>query len=277
MLYERIPLKENDPNVYLDTYIADPVGSHKRKAMLVLPGGGYGCVCSDREGEPIALAFLPYGYNAFVLHYTVARRAPYPAQLREVAMAIKHIKDHAERYGINPDELFCVGFSAGGHLAASAGVFWKRPEVTEGLDMPKGYNRPTGVLPIYPVVNSRGHRPSFCNLLCDDNPSDEMLAYVEVDRHVDADSVPAFLLHTADDPVVDVRNTLSLALAYTNAGVPYELYVYPHGAHGIALANHTTDLDNPALNQPAIAEWVKHAAYWADNICKEKRNQQTQE
>ncbi len=272
MLCEKIALKENDPTVYLDTYVADKVGSHACKALLVIPGGGYCNVCSDREGEPIALAFLPHGYNAFVLHYSVARRAAYPAQLREVAMAIKHIKDNAERYNVDPDELFCVGFSAGGHLAASAGVFWNRPEVTEGLDMPAGYNRPTGVMPIYPVINYQGHNNSFCNLLCQDEPSPEALAYVEVDRHVSADSSPAFLMHTADDPTVDVRNTLSLAMAYTNAGVPYELHVYPHGPHGIALANSVTDMGWHEANQPAIAQWVEHATYWADTVCKNNKD-----
>lgn len=272
MLYQKIALKPDDPEVYLEAFVADRVGNRRQRALLVIPGGGYAKVCADREGEPIALAFIPHGYNAFVLHYSVARRAPYPAQLREVAMSIKHIKDNAERYNINPDELFCVGFSAGGHLAASAGVFWKRPEVTEGLDMPEGYNRPTGVMPIYPVINYQGHSDSFRNLLCTDTPSDEALAYVEVDRHVDADSVPAFLMHTADDPVVDVRNTLSLAMSYTNAGVPYELHVYPHGPHGLALANHITDMGWSEANQSAVAKWVAHAADWADTVCKNNQD-----
>lgn len=271
MRYEKIALKSNDPEVYLEAYIADKLGARKRRALLIIPGGGYHDVCSDREGEPVAHAFMPYGYNAFVLHYTVDRRAPYPAQLREISMAIKHIKDNAVAYNIDPDELFCVGFSAGGHLAASVGVFWNRPEATEGLDMPAGYNRPTGIMPIYPVINYTGHAPSFRNLLCDDTPSTEALAYVEIDRHVSADSVPAFLLHTADDETVDVRNTLSLALAYSNAGVPYELHVYPHAPHGISIANHTSDYDNPAWNDVAIAKWVEHAAYWADKLCEKNR------
>ena len=268
MRYEKILLKENDAAVFLEAFVAEKPGTRKQRALLILPGGGYTGLAFDREGEPIALAFMPHGYNAFVLHYSVARRAAYPEQLREVAMAIKHIKDNAENYNINPNELFCVGFSAGGHLAASAGVFWKRSEVTEGLDMPYGYNRPTGVLPIYPVINYGGHAGSFRNLLCDDDPSEKALAHVEVDRHVDADSAPAFLMHTADDPVVDVRNTLSLALAYTNAGVPYELHVYPHGAHGVALGNEVTECGNPDWNDAAIAKWVEHAVYWADNICQ---------
>ena len=74
MRFEKIPLSNEDSEVYLETYVADPIGKFKRKAILVIPGGGYGGVCSDREGEPIAMAFMPYGYNAFVLHYTVGRK-----------------------------------------------------------------------------------------------------------------------------------------------------------------------------------------------------------
>ena len=83
MQYEKIYLKEGRPDVYLETYISDSLPNVTRKAILVIPGGGYGGVCADREGEPIALAFMPYGYNGFVLHYTVGRKEPYPAQLRE--------------------------------------------------------------------------------------------------------------------------------------------------------------------------------------------------
>ncbi len=271
MIFEKISLSSEDSEVYLEAYIADPVGSYKRKAILVIPGGGYGGVCSDREGEPIAMAFMPYGYNAFVLHYTVKRKKPYPAQMREVTAAIKHIKDNAEAYGIIPEQLFAVGFSAGGHLAASAGVFWKRPEVTEGFDMPEGYNKPLGVMPIYPVVSPEGHLGSFKNLLCSDAPDRESLDYVSVDKHVDGDSAPAFMMHTVDDRVVDVRNTLSLAKAYTDAGVSYELHIYPSAPHGVALGNSITDIGNSKYNDPMIAEWVRLAAYWADTIC-EKNN-----
>ena len=267
MLFERIPLSADNDQVYLEAYVADPVGGKRCKALLVIPGGGYGGVCSDREGEPIAMAFLPYGFNGFVLHYTVARRGKYPVQLREVALAIKHIKDNADRYNIDPEALFTVGFSAGGHLAASSGVFWNRPEVTEGLGIPEGYNKPRGVMPIYPVINPKGHAGSFYNLLCTDTPSQDELDYVSVDRYVDGDSSPAFIVHTADDQVVDARNSLTLALAYADAGVKYELHIFPHAPHGVALGNAVTDFGNPDWNDPMIGKWVEMAAYWAERIC----------
>lgn len=267
MQYEKIYLKEGRPDVYLETYISDSLPNVTRKAILVIPGGGYGGVCADREGEPIAMAFMSYGYNGFVLHYTVGRKEPYPAQLRETTMAIKHIKDNADKYGIDPDQLFVTGFSAGGHLTACAGVFWNRPEATEGLDIPHGYNKPRGIMPIYPVISPMGHAGSFHNLLCKDHPTADELDYVSVDLHVSADSSPAFIVHTADDQVVDARNSLNFAMAYANAGVSYELHIFPHAPHGVALGNAITDCGNPDWNDPMIARWVEMAAYWAEKIC----------
>lgn len=267
MIYERIPMSETDKNVFLEAYIANSILGKKRKAILVFPGGSYAEICSDREGEPIALAFMPYGFNAFVLHYSIGGEdRVYPLQLREVALAMKHIKDHADEYGIDPNELFIVGFSAGGHLAASSGVFWKRPEVTKGLDIPYGYNKPKGVMPIYPVINPEGHRFSFSMLLGTPDSTKEELDYVSVDQHVDRDSSPAFIMHTFADRDVDVRNTLSLAKGYADAGVPFEMHIYPNGYHGVALANKITDMGNPAYDDPIIAEWVRLAAAWTDKV-----------
>jgi acetyl esterase/lipase len=192
MIYKKIFLFPDREDVYLEAFVADPLPHYTRKAILVIPGGGYGEVCANREGEPIALAFMPYGYNAFVLHYSVARRRVFPEQLIESSAAMKHIRDNAEAYGIDPEKVFVTGFSAGGHLTAMLGTLWHRKEVYEALDMPYGYNCPAGVLHIYPVINYGAHAGSFRNLLCDDDPSEKALAHVEVDRHVDADSAPAF-------------------------------------------------------------------------------------
>ena len=264
MRFERIPLSSTDEDIYMDAYIADPTQTFTRKAILVIPGGGYGHVCSDREGEPIAMAFLPYGYNAFVLHYSVGRKRPFPAQLIEVARAIKHIKDHAAEFGIDPEELFTVGFSAGGHLSASAGVLWKLDEVQAAVDMPYGYNKPKGVMLIYPVISQ--HTGSFKNLWCTDTPSEEQYEAVMIDRHVDADSSPAFIMHTANDEIVNVSNSLAAAQAYSRAGVPFELHIYPDAPHGVALGNDITAKGRPKWKNSAIAEWVRMAAAWADTL-----------
>ena len=101
MIYKKIILDEFDENVFLEAYIAESVGDFVRNAILIIPGGGYSTVCSDREGEPIAMAFMPYGYNAFVLHYSAGKKA-FPAHLIQASMAIKYIRDNAKAYNINP-------------------------------------------------------------------------------------------------------------------------------------------------------------------------------
>lgn len=265
MIFKTIPLRDDDPEITLDAYVADQYKKSLRKALLVIPGGGYGGICSDREGEPIALAFLPYGYNAFVLKYSVGRKRPFPAQLIEAATAIKHIKDHAEEYGIDPENLFVTGFSAGGHLTASCGILWKHPAVYEALEMPYGYNKPKGIMPIYPVVN--GHEGSFKNLWCTDHPTEEQKAQTYLNLHVDEDSSPAFILHTFTDQIVPVQDSLDLANAYVKAGVPIEMHIYPKGPHGMALANKLTAWDGQeAYVNPEIAKWVGMAAAWAENL-----------
>ena len=268
MRLEKILLTDDADGAYLDAYLPDPTANFVRKPLLVIPGGGYGKVCADREGEPIAQAFIPYGYNAFVLHYTVGRKKPFPAQLTEATLAIKYIKDHANEFGVDVDELFVVGFSAGGHLAASTGVLWKNEAVLEAVKMPYGYNKPKGVMLIYPVISPdyQNHIASFRNLWCSDTPTEEQLHAASIERHVDADSSPAFIMHTANDQIVDVRNALSLANAYSLSGVPFEMHIYPDAPHGSALANAITAGTNPKWNNPAIAEWVRLAANWAETV-----------
>ena len=273
MRVERIALSEEENGAYLDIYVADPIKAFTRKALLILPGGGYYRI-SERESEPIAQAFMPYGYNAFVLHYTVGKESGkhFPAQLIEATLAIKHIKDHAEEYGIDPEELFVVGFSAGGHLAGTIGTLWKSEEVNAAVaDMPYGYNKPKGVMLIYPMIS-----PDYSNHekyiiawedLCNCKFSDkEKLHRASVERHVDADSVPAFIVQGFNDKTVDLRNSLALGNAYAEAGVPFELHIYPNAPHGFSLANAITANGKPKYELPAVAEWIRMAADWAEKL-----------
>ncbi len=266
MKFEKISLFPDKDSVYIDAYIADPIPNFKRKAILVIPGGGYAQVCADREGEPIAMAFMPYGYNAFVLHYTVDKKHTFPTQLIEASTAIKYIKDHASELDIDPDEVFTVGFSAGGHLSASTGVFWKLDEVNKAIDMPYGYNKPKGTMLIYPVITPDYHEMTFKNLWATEELSEDQKAKSDIARNIDADSSPAFIMHTANDEIVDVNNSLACAKAYSNAGIPFEMHIFPDSPHGVALGNEITECGNERWNRPAISEWVKMAAYWAEHI-----------
>lgn len=267
LINERVSISDSWPDCYLDTYVSLLPAGYKRKALLVIPGGGYGTVCSDREGEPIALAFLHYGYNAFVLHYSTQETSQhrYPTQLTEAALAIKHIKDHAEKYQIDSNEVFVVGFSAGGHLAGCLATMWDRTEIGCAQE----YVKPAGAMLIYPVVTGIedcAHLQSFQKLLGSEDPDRDLLAECSLERVVTVKACPVFLMHTANDELVSVRNSLLLADAYARAGVPFEMHIYPDAPHGIALGNAITKCSQEKWKNPAIAKWVNHAVEWMDKI-----------
>lgn len=280
MITKRIYLKEEKKNVYLDTYIADGINgyNYRKKAILVIPGGGYERVCADREGEAIALTFISYGFQAFVLNYSVNREAVFPEQLIEASLAVKHIKDNAEEYQIDPSAVFVTGFSAGGHLTASLGTLWHIPEIYNSIDMPFGYNKPAGILPIYPVITGDeacSHKSSFCNLFGTDDPTHEQLEQGSLEKHIDERTCPVFLMHTAADGLVPVENSLRFATALAREGLNFELHIYPEGPHGIALANQITSMGNKALEDEEVAKWVPSAVKWMERIisnAKEENN-----
>ncbi len=269
MVYKKIFLEAHNENVFLEAYVSEKITGLTRKALLVIPGGAYAGVCHEREGEPIAQAFIPYGYNAFVLHYSVGRKNPFPKQLIEASKAVKHIKDNAKEYCVDPEEIFAVGFSAGGHLAGSLGILWDNEDVYKAIDMKYGYNKPKGVMLIYPVVSGIekfSHFGSFINLLGSETPSEEDLIKTSLEKNVRENASPAFILHTVKDQAVSVKNSISLADAYADAGVPFELHIHPNGPHGVALANEITRCNNDGWVDQSTAKWVENAVYWANKL-----------
>ena len=268
MLTKRIQLDEQFENVYLDVYVANPMESFVRDAILVLPGGGYKNL-STREGEPIATAFMAQGYNAFVLNYSVNHQKHFPGQLIEASLAMAHIKDHAEEYNIDPNRVFVTGFSAGGHLAGSLGILWHLPEIYEATGMEYGYNKPAGMMLGYPVISSNedfGHIGSFQNLFGTD-VSPKVYPQASLEMLVDERSVPLFIMHTANDAVVPVRNALVLAEAYAKLGKPFEMHIYPDAAHGVALANRITNGNRAQdWDRPQIERWIEDAVIWAKSL-----------
>lgn len=266
MKYEDIKL---DDAAFLRTYVAFENPWMKRKAILVIPGGGYECVSDFVEGEHVAQAFLPYGFNAFVLHYSVGRDKNFPTQLIQATKAIKHIRDHAQEYGINPEELYAVGFSAGGHLCGCLATMWMREEIYQAVPMPYGYNKLKGAMLIYPVVTGNpehSHKGSFCNLLGSDNPTAEQLASVSIENLVDENSTPAYIVHGGADDAVPVENSLILATAYSKAKIPFELHIYPKRWHAFGLGNEITCQGADYHMGENISKWVENAVLWTKSL-----------
>lgn len=205
-----------------------------RPAVLVLPGGGYN-QCSDREGEPIALAYLAEGFNAFVLRYTVGPEMVLPQPLRDAEDALEYLRENAAGLHIDVGKIAVVGFSAGGHLAAWLG--------TGGRIRPAALV--LGYAQIFPVPEALcGHQmPSILDM-------------------VDGNTPPAFLFSTADDAVVPVKNSLAFATALEEAGVPFEMHIYASGKHGLSLAKPLTADGNAQNVRIDVAGWHSQSVAW---------------
>lgn len=199
-----------------------------RPTVLILPGGGYNHL-SPREAEPIALRFLARGYAAFVLEYSVAPTR-YPAPLREAAMAMRYLREHAAEMEVG--RIAVIGFSAGGHLAGLMGTLYEEfPEIGTGAQL-----RPDALGLCYPVTTAWGkhHAGSFSCLTGEDAALTERLS---LDKLVRSGMPPVFLWHTRDDATVPVAGTLAMAQALEAAGVDFALHIYRQGTHGISTAD----------------------------------------
>ena len=239
-----------------------------RDAVIVCPGGGYHFL-SEREGEPIAARFLGAGFATFVLRYTICEDAADHKPLKQAALAIRHVRENAEKYNVNPDRIFICGFSAGGHLAGSTGAMWNDPALDEVMQgAPRDIGRPTGMILSYPVISGGEyrHKNSFNYLCGTTSPSEEQLEHFSLDKRVDATTPPAFIWHTFPDKTVPVQNSLLMANAMLAAGVPFELHIFPEGPHGLALCNEATWSQNPAMLAPHNECWVDLAIKWMKDL-----------
>lgn len=198
-----------------------------RPVVLVLPGGGYRFT-SDREAEPVAMAYLAEGFHACVLRYAAGDDVPWAASQADGLAALAWIREHADEYGFDAAKIVLVGFSAGGHLAASLGGTDERPNV---------------VVLGYPVTLAEWGRP-------------EGKEIPDAPAMVTADYPPTFLFSTSDDQAVPVANSLAMLTALAQHGVGFESHIYRTGTHGISLAKAHTAKGRPDYVDPAIAGWL---------------------
>ncbi|MEY8508184.1 alpha/beta hydrolase [Lachnospiraceae bacterium 42-17] len=272
MTYEEIPLKVQGSSEYarLQAYIQDTPhdGSLKvkrRPFVLICPGGGYERT-SYREGEPTAFHFLNRGYHAGVLRYSTA---PYhfPVQVLELGQAVLKLREKAEEWNIDMERLVVQGASAGGHLAASYGVFWNHKLVTEALGVDAEDLRPRGVMLSYPVITTDAvyaHKGSFENLLGKKVSRDA--DKVSVEKLVTKAMPPCFLWHTVEDATVPVENSILMAMALRKEGIPFELHIFPEGEHGLSLASPVVERENGRGVQKECAQWITLADAWLERL-----------
>lgn len=220
--------------VTLTAYIQEVEGEFqfvRRPAILVLPGGGY-AMCSDREADPVAMAYLKAGYQAFILRYSTGKNKTWPNPLEDYEQAMTLIEERAEEWHLDKSRIAAVGFSAGGHLCACAATIAK--------------HKPAAAILVYPAILK-----DICDMCQTGMP--------QPNEHVSADTSPCFLVAARDDRTVDIKNSLMMQLALAEKGVPFESHIYSYGGHGFSTGEDW--IINNSLSS-RIPDWVNDSIGW---------------
>ncbi len=223
-------------------------------AVVVCPGGGYGTLALDHEGKQIAEWLNARGIAAFVLRYRLGPRYHHPVELGDAQRAIRTVRALTAEFRIAPDRIGIWGFSAGGHLASTAGTHFDNGNANAPDPVDRVSCRPDFMILCYPVVsfaNDYVHKGSRTNLLGAD-PDPKLMEYLSNEKQVTARTPPTFLFHTDADRGVPSENSVLFYLALRKAGVPAELHIYEKGNHGVGLAQ----------KDPVLATWPDRLADW---------------
>jgi acetyl esterase/lipase len=225
-----------------------------RTGVIVAPGGSYGSLASDHEGRQVAAWFNAMGVAAFVLKYRIGPRYHHPVEMGDALRAIRVVRARASDFGLASDRIGMMGFSAGGHLTATAGTHFDRGAADAQDPIERASSRPDFLILGYPVISfdpAIAHARSMTNLL-GEHPDPKLLEELSSDLHVTADTPPTFLFHTTTDATVPVENSVRFYLALRKATVPAEMHIFENGPHGIGLA----------LEDPALSVWPTLLANW---------------
>ena len=272
MIHEKIEiqLKDSEFTANLFTYFLDNSPEidpeRKRPVVLICPGGGY-AMTSDREAEALAVKFMAMGYHAAILRYSVAP-ARFPEALLQLATAVAMLRENAEKWHIDTDKIVVQGSSAGGHLAASLGVFWKKDFIAQTLGVTSDMVKPNGMILSYPVITSGefAHTGSFECLLGEDYNDLDKRKEQSLEFQVSKDTPTTFLWHTVTDDCVPVENSLLFFNALRKFEIPVEMHLYPVGGHGLSLANEETSHEDGGCVQKECQSWIELACKWMQNI-----------
>ena len=214
----------------ITTYLP-PAGQASGSAVMICPGGGYSILASGHEGEEVARWFNGMGVAAFVLKYRLPDERimtnQHEVPLMDAMQGMKLIRQNATRYGIDPQKVGVMGFSAGGHLASTMATHVGQETQA----------RPDFVILLYPVVTfgDKAHGGSRDKLLGALKASPELIARYSNELRVTGQTPPSFLVHSEDDRAVPVENSVNYYLACLKNGVPVEMHLYPTGGHGYGL------------------------------------------
>lgn len=287
MIHETIKLFEHS-SATLTTYVQED-GEFDRKnlirpAILICPGGGYAMI-SQNEGEPVALAFARMGYHAFVLNYSVKIDNPFPTALRELAKAMAIIRERAAEWLVDADDITVAGFSAGGNLALSLGVYYKDALITGEIGLTSEQIQPNQLVLGYPAVTlepratetpafvielmEKGLMPDFRGpnireiLMGKENLTEEEERSLNLLQYVNGDTPRTFIWGTYEDSVILPTDLLGLAGKLFEHHVPCELHMFEKGPHGMSLGDASVKPEEQ-VKALSLGAWVELSAKWLE-------------
>ena len=213
-------------------------GNATGAAVVICPGGGYGHLAMDHEGEQVARWLNSFGVAGIVLDYRHAGKGyGYPAPLDDAQRAMRLVRSNAGLWGIDTDKEGVLGFSAGGHLASTVTTLFDKEYGKAGDTIDQFSSRPDFSVLCYPVISmdqSLTHKGSRGNLL-GNNPDEELCTLMSTDLQVTENTPPTFLMHATDDRAVLPENSIAFYTALQKANVQAEMHIYETGGHGFGL------------------------------------------
>lgn len=241
-----------------------PTGPNVTKTgVVVAPGGGYTHLSMLKEGEDVALWLNSRGVAAFVLKYRLGPKYHHPIELGDAQRAIRTVRANAADYGVAADHIGMWGFSAGGHLTASAGTHFDQGNAAATDVIEQQGSRPDFLILAYPVItlmDPYAHTGSR-KFLLGDVPDPALVQSLSAETQVTKETPPTFLFSTTDDQTVPVLNSVMFYEALVKVGVPVEMHIFQHGGHGAGLA-----AANPQLRVwPYLAiKWMRERGFAAE-------------
>jgi len=233
-----------------------PAQNPTKTAVIIAPGGGYQHLSMEKEGSDCAKWLNAHGVAAFVLKYRLGPKYHHPAELGDAQRAIRTVRAKAAEWGIAPDHIGMWGFSAGGHLTASAGTLFDKGPAASADAIDKESARPDFLVLSYPVITLEDpfvHKGSRQYLL-GDSPDPKLVELLSPEKHVTKETPPTFIYSTTDDQTVPIMNSVMFYAALVAAKVPAEMHIFGHGPHGTGLAPGFPDLKGwPDL----LATWMR--------------------
>ncbi|WP_263385210.1 alpha/beta hydrolase [Granulicella arctica] len=244
------------------TVFLPTVPNATKTGVIVAPGGGYVHLAMDYEGFAVARWLNERGVAAFVLTYRLGPKYHHPIELKDAQRAIRTVRANATQYGITTDHVGVMGFSAGGHLTATAGTKYDDGHAGSQDVVERQGSRPDFLILAYPVIT---FKPPYVHggskkYLLGDHPAPALVQSLSAETQVNARTPPTFIFSTTDDGTVPVMNSVLFYQALVAAKVPAEMHLFQHGAHGAGLAP-----ANPALSiwPDLLIKWMRERGYAA--------------